>query len=166
MKNLVLLILGIILGAIAMYFYCCKDEPVEMLPKPPQGTITPAEARTLDEAYNLRHRLISDSIVTREGGDNRSSWYSLTDIEDFIEIAKDQASDSGYTMNGIRIYLGAYPQSKEGAGYTTMFLIPTGYLNTAEGSMLNFQYSNGDIPGTNGLNHGGDGEPPSANYPQ
>ncbi|MEY8848628.1 hypothetical protein AB9K26_07420 [Psychroserpens sp. XS_ASV72] len=168
MKKLVLLILGFILGALAMYFYCQKETPIEMLPPPPKGMITPAEATVLDKAYNERYQLISDSIVTRKGGDNRSSWYALEDVQDFLQIAQSQAKDLGYTMNGVRIYLGAKPTDSQGAGYTTVFMMPTGYLNTSEGNMFNFMFQGGknDIPGGNGLDNGEDGDPPGANYPQ
>lgn len=167
MKKLVLLIFGFILGALAMYFYCCKQEPIEMLPPPPKGLITPAEAMALDKAYNERYQLISDSIVIRKGGDNRSSWFSIEEINNFLSYAKIQAGDLGYTLNGIRIYAGAQPEDAEGPGYTTFFMMPTGYENTSEGNMFIFQKGgNGDIKGGNGLNHGTEGEPPGANYPQ
>jgi hypothetical protein len=167
MKKLVLLIFGFILGALAMYFYCCKQEPIEMLPPAPKGLITPAEATALDKAYNRRYQLISDSIITRKGGDNRSSWFSIEEIDNFLSYANKQAGDLGYTLNGIRIYAGAKPGDAEGEGYTTFFMIPTGYENTSEGNMFMFQKGgNGDIKGGNGLNHGGEGDPPGANYPQ
>lgn len=39
MKNLLLLIFGIIIGAAAMYFYCCED--IEEGIVAPNGIITP-----------------------------------------------------------------------------------------------------------------------------
>lgn len=167
MKKLALLILGFILGALAMYFYCQKETPIEMLPPPPKGLITPAEAKVLDQAYDTRYKLVSDSIVTRAGGDNRSSWFALEDVKGFLTYAQNQAGELNYTMNGVRIYLGAKPKDKEGAGYTTMFMMPTGYINKSEGSMFMLQTGGkGDIIGGNGLNHGENGDPPGANYPQ
>jgi hypothetical protein len=167
MKKLVLLILGFILGALAMYFYCEKETPIEMLPPTPKGLITPTEAKVLDQAYDTRYKLVSDSIVTRVGGDNRSSWFALEDIKGFLNYAENQAEKLNYTMNGVRIYLGAEPRDKEGEGYTTMFIMPTGYMNKSEGSMMMLQTGGkGDIIGGNGLNHGETGDPPGANYPQ
>jgi hypothetical protein len=86
MKNLLLLIFGIIIGAAAMYFYCCED--IEEGIVAPNGIITPEEARTLDQAFNSRHQLISDSIVKRP--DNRSSWYSLVDMRNYLDYAEKQ----------------------------------------------------------------------------
>lgn len=169
MKKLVLLILGFVLGALSMYFYCCKEEPEAiMATAPPNGLIKPSEAMILSKAYDSRYQLISDSIVTRDGGDNRSSWFALEDIQNFLDYAENQAGELKYTMNGIRIYAGAETSDKEGPGYTTFFIMPTGYPNTSEGNMFNyyFQGGKGDIIGGNGLNHGDQGDPPGATYPQ
>ena len=168
MKKLVLLILGFILGALAMYFYCCKQEPEALTTSaPPKGIITPAEAMVLDKAYDTRYNLISDSIVTRKGGDNRSSWFSIDEMETFLLYAANQAGELDYTLTGIRIYAGAEPSDAQGAGYTTFFMMPTGSKNTSHGSMFMLQGGGkGDIIGGNGLNHGTEGQPPGANYPQ
>jgi hypothetical protein len=47
-----------------------------------------------------------------------------------------------------------------------MFFIPTGSESVAQGSMFTLPQGSNDIPGTNGLNHGENGMPPGANYPQ
>ena len=170
MKNFGLLILGIILGALAMYFYCCKYDsgiidPPEILE--PKGLIKPSEAKVLDQAYSLRHRIVSDSLFRNtKTGDNRSSWWSIEDIQNYINYAENQSGELGYTMDGLRVYLGAYPNSKGETGLTTMFFIPTGKKNTSQGSIFPIQPGSGDIPGGNGLNLGQQGDPPGANYPQ
>lgn len=167
MKKLVLLLLGFILGALAMYFYCCKEDPTETLPTPPKGIIKPAEIRVLTQAYNPRYQAINDTLFKGvAGGDNRSSWYGLEDLRNYLTIAEDQASTLGYTMDGIRIYPGAHPGDGKNPGYSTYLFVPTGYLNTSEGNMLYLQHGGDDIPGGNGLNKGDDGQPPGANYPQ
>lgn len=171
MKNLLILILGIIIGALVMYFYCFQSNDAvdrNMMSEAPKGLITPDQAKTLDQAYNLRYRLISDSIVTRTGGDNRSSWYGLDQVRDYLTYAEKDAKKLGYTMDGVRIYLGAHPNKNGEAGYTTMFFIPTGKPNKADASMFNFTMRSTrlDIPGVGGLDHGNRGQPPSANYPQ
>lgn len=166
MKNFFLFLLGLIIGAAAVYFYCCSDKAEESF-EAPKGLITPAEAKVLDRAFDSRHQLISDSIVKRP--DNRSSWYSLADMRAYLNYAENEAKGLGYTMDGIRVYLGAYPTDKE-VGYTTVFFIPTGTLNAtnSESSMFNFSFQggSGDITGGKGLNAGGPGEPPNSNYPQ
>lgn len=131
MKNLSLFIIGLLIGALAVYFCCMNDTvPIEEELIKPNGLITPSEAKTLDQAFNTRHALISDSIVKRP--DNRSSWYALEDMRNYLNYAEKQAKDLGYTMDGVRVYLGAYPDVKDQVGYTTMFFIPTGYQITSE----------------------------------
>lgn len=169
MKNFGLLILGVIIGGLGMYFYCCDTEVAVVEPSKPKGLISPAEAKTLDQAYNPRYKLISDSIVTRPGGDNRSTWYALEEVKTYLDYAEHQAKDLGYTMDGVRIYLGAYPKSNDGEGYTTLFMVPTGVQNKSEGNTLGLSFKKGDgrdIPGGDGLNHGSHGDPPAATYPQ
>lgn len=167
MKNFFIFLVGLIIGAAAVYFYCCKLDLGEGITEP-NGIIKPAEASALDKSFDSRHQLISDSIVGRP--DNRSSWYSLSDMRNYLNYAENQAKGMGYTMNGIRVYLGAYPATANEVGYTTMFFIPTGNKTTAKSSMnpFNFapQLNNPDIPGGSGLNGGEPGHPPSAKYPQ
>ncbi|MDT0558770.1 hypothetical protein RM697_08930 [Ichthyenterobacterium sp. W332] len=170
MKNFGTLLLGLVIGALAMYFYCCKTDNTESLESlvKPKGLITPKEAKTLDQAFNTRHQLISDSIVKKTNGDNRSSWYALEDINNYIKYADSQATSLGYTLDGLRIYAGAHASTPKEVGLTTMFFIPTGYRTTAEGNLLPFSTRQGvgDIPGGDGLNKGSGGVPPGANYPQ
>ena len=171
MKNFVLLILGVVLGALAMYLYYSSDQ-TEMRSEPatvaPRGIITSKEAIVLDSTYNLRHRIISDSLFSsRKTSDNRSSWWSLEDVQNYINHAENQAGNLGYTMDGLRLYLGAYPEVKGQAGYTTMFFVPTGVKNTSKGSIFSLLQGGGmDIPEGDGLNIGHNGKPPGANYPQ
>jgi hypothetical protein len=70
-------------------------------------------------------------------------------------------------MDGLRVYLGAYPKVDGQEGLTTMFIVPTGKENKSKGSMFPiFQGGSGDIKGADGLNLGTQGHPPGANYPQ
>ncbi|QRM90708.1 hypothetical protein FG167_16175 [Lacinutrix sp. WUR7] len=164
MKKLLLLLLGFAIGFLICYFYLNKPQN-EINMTTPKGIITPKEAMALDEAFNSRHELISDSIVKRP--DNRSSWWSIEDIEAFISLAKEQSKELGYDMNGIRVYLGAYPSDEKEVGYTTMFMVPTGNPSLSEGKVISVTTkNNGDIPGGNGLNEGSEGDPPQMNYPQ
>lgn len=167
MKNFLILIVGVLLGALAMYLYCCRPK-AELAINAPKGLITPEQAKKLDAAYTPRYQLISDSIVTRKGGDNRSSWYGLDQVRDYLSYAENEAKDLGYVMDGVRIYMGAHPDQNGEAGYTTMFFIPTGKAYKADASMFNFsmQLDSEDIPGGGGLDMGTGGQPPSASYPQ
>ncbi len=167
MKNFVILVFGIVIGALIMYFFYSPSKG-ELEIRAPKGLISPDQAKTLDQAYNERYRLISDSIVKREGGDNRSSWYELNQVRDYLNYAEKEAQELGYTMDGVRIYLGAHPNDNGKAGYTTLFFVPTGKPNKATASLFNFslQPQGGDIPGGAGLDYGTQGYPPKANYPQ
>lgn len=172
MKKLGPLILGLIIGAVAMYFYCNQGE-TELTTAPeitkPKGVVTPAEMKALDQAYNIKHNIINDSLFRKsaDGGDNRSSWWSLEDIQNYINYAENQAGELGYTMDGLRVYLGSYPAKPgEMAGLTTMFFVPTGKKNVSQGAIFSVQPMSGDIPGGDGLNMGQNGYPPGGNYPQ
>jgi hypothetical protein len=171
MKNFGLLILGIIIGAIAMYFYgqLGDSAPEVMEPTAPKGLITPQQITSLTKAYDARYDTINATVFRGvDGGDNRSSWYALEDVRNYLDIAEQEAKDLKYTMNGVRLYLGANPIVGDTPGYTTLLFVPTGTPNTSEGTMFNFNLQKGpkDIPGGPGLDHGENGVPPSANYPQ
>jgi hypothetical protein len=129
-----------------------------------KGLISPAEAKKLNDAYTTRHTLISKDITKTD--DNRSSWYSLEDLKAYLEYAEKQACDLGFEMNGIRIYCGAHEPEEvcesDAEGLTTLFLIPTTAADEGKGG----GDANPDISDANGLNNGGHGKPPGANYPQ
>lgn len=126
----------------------------------PKGLISPKEAKVLNNAYTARHELISKNITNKP--DNRSSWFSLEEIEAFLEYAKAQAKKLGYEMDGIRIYDGAYPEDKDGEGYSTTFIVPT----TSDSLGKDGAGFSSDIADADALNLGAEGKPPNANYPQ
>lgn len=165
MKNFALFVIGLLIGGLAVYFFYEKEsQPIATDLIKPKGLITPSEAKTLDQAFNSRHQLISDSIVKRP--DNRSSWYAIEDLRNYLNYAENQAKDLGHTMDGIRLYLGSYPDTDNKNGLTTLFFVPTGNENTSKGSVISIQNGSPDIQGADGLNLGSNGYPPSANYPQ
>ncbi|MUU76944.1 hypothetical protein [Winogradskyella endarachnes] len=128
------------------------------------GLITPSEAKKLNDAYTTRHTLISKDITKTD--DNRSSWYSLKELKAYLKHAEEQAEELGFEMNGIRIYCGAH-EPEEGCesdaeGLTTLFLVPTTAADEGKGG----GGANPDISDADGLNRGGEGKPPGANYPQ
>jgi len=127
----------------------------------PKGIITPKEAKRLNDTFTERYLLISKDVVKRP--DNRSSWFSLEDIRAYLKYAETQAKENGYEMNGIRIYNGAYPFTKDGVGYSTSFIAPTADIPNGKDGISG---DNSDIPDGDCLNRGQDGWPPQANYPQ
>ncbi len=174
MKKPVLLLLGIAIGVGVSYFYFNRQEAATTSEEAtmaraivkPKGVITPAQAKVLNNNWTKGRKKAVDSAAGRP--DNRSSWWSLKDIRDYLEYAENQTKELGYSMNGIRIYLGVYegnaPNGK--ADYATLFWVPTGKKSKSEGSMLNFTLQGGDddIPGGDPLNQGGTGIPPGSDY--
>ena len=122
MKKVLLFIFGLAIGILATYLFLNPIENSETMTDP-KGLISPEQIKKLDQAYNSRHTLISDSLI--DTPDNRSSWYSIEEIESYLEYAKNQASELGYTLDGLRLYAGAYPDTEEGPGLMTMFFVPT-----------------------------------------
>ena len=180
MKKLALLLVGILIGFLICYYFFPAQEvtvaEVEQDPPAPKGLITSKNSEQLDRAYNARYDAVNVYLESESGEqnfkDNRSSWYSIDDVEKYLAYAKNEATNLGYEMNGIRIYLGAKnPESGQKVGYTTMFIVSTGNKKNSKGSMFNmssslFQPSPPDIPGGSGLDDGGNGNPPNGNYPQ
>lgn len=166
MKNLGTLILGILLGALLMYFYLNTSNTGEAVTATikPNGIITPTEAKLLDYTFDLRHKLVSDSIVKRP--DNRSCWWSINDITNYLQYSKHKADSLGYAMNGLRVYLGAYPETKGLVGYTTMFMVPTGVKTQINKDAKFGPSKSNDLTQIGPLNMGSAGNPPNSNYPQ
>ncbi len=168
MKKLLVLLLGIILGILICHYFINPNTDTESMTKP-RGIISPKTAKQMDEAYNARHKLISDSILGKP--DNRSAWWSLTDLKNYITYAESQAKDLGYVMDGIRVYQAAHPNELND-GFTTVFMAPTGFKSKDEDGMVDGgnpedgDGGSGDIPGGDPLNMGTGGNPPNANYPQ
>ena len=134
----------------------------------PKGVITPERAAVLDETWTqTRADLINAARAT---GDSRSSWWSLEDMRNYLDYAEAESKELGYSMDGIRVYFGAYPENDgtESAGKSTLFIVPTGIKNFSieNSTSLNMYAPGGDIPGGGGLNEGGMGNPPFLNYPQ
>lgn len=108
------------------------------------------------------NQCISDVTGGEVTEDNRSSWWSLEDLDLYIKHAKKQAKELGYEMNGIRVYCGAHSEDN---CYSTAFIVPT-----AAGSLGKDgdgeDDGGSDIPGGDGLNKGPAGNPPGIGYPQ
>jgi len=135
--------------------------------KAPPGLISPERAQELNDNWSATRANAIQAAIGKP--DNRSANFSLQDMRDYLDYAENQAQDLGYDMNGVRIYFAAYGEHETNgkAGYATVFLVPTGRKNVSEASMIPFLIEgDGDIPGGDGLNMAGTGNPPSANYPQ
>ena len=144
-----------------MYFYCSKQteltsvehEEVEVSTNiiKPSGVITAKEGISLDTNFNTRHSLLSKDIVKRP--DNRSSWYSLDDMQNFLNLIMEENPN----VNGVRFYLGVETTKEDPKGLTTIFMVST----QDDGDCKNT-----DIPEAKGMDRGETGDPPEAGYPQ
>ncbi|TDN87611.1 hypothetical protein DET49_11159 [Salegentibacter sp. 24] len=102
--------------------------------KKPKKCISVEEARKeQDEWVRTRGKDIREA----EGyEDTREFWYSVEELQEYLDYVREKSKEQGVEKPGIRFYLGAYPKTKEKKSYTTMFLSPTkeaaGDTETAE----------------------------------
>lgn len=117
----------------------------------PKGIITYQEAQELNNNWtNLRARANSTAAGKP---DNRSSWYSLDDMQNFLNLIMEENPN----VNGVRFYLGVETTKEDPKGLTTIFMVPT--QDDGDGK-------NTDIPEAKGMDRGETGDPPEAGYPQ
>lgn len=177
MKNLRSIIIGIIIGALATYFFCPRQAPDEHAVttgeekediKIPSGVISVKEAKDLDDNWTKERMQAVDAAAQKYGRDkdNRWTWWSVEDIENYIAYAREFSEKEGYKMTGLRVYLGVYGEKASASkkNLSTMFIVPTGHKNGSKASTFNISLppSDDDIPGPPLNNGGGGGE----NYPQ
>ena len=154
-------------------FSCAKDESVEpgtTVKKEiirPSGVISPERAAVLNDEWTKTR--VSAINKARTEPDNRSDWWSLEDMRNYLDYAENQATELGYEMDGVRVYYAAYPENdgSENAGNSTIFMVPTGdsFTNKNGEFLRPDSYGSDDIPDADGLNRGHDGMPPGAGYP-
>ncbi|WP_370479722.1 hypothetical protein [Tamlana flava] len=165
MKKLGYIILGFIIGAVLTYYFCprnCELPTLETKIVKPKGVISVAEAKSLNDNWTKYRQAAVDSAAKKQGRDkdDRSVYWDLKDVEDYLGYAKHYSDSIGYDMTGIRVYLGVYGQNagQSKKDLTTMFIVPTGKKNnsTASSLKLNFVQGNGNLP-TPPLNQGSGG---------
>ncbi|CAH8282921.1 hypothetical protein EV196_11522 [Mariniflexile fucanivorans] len=169
MKNLIYIILGAIIGAVLTYYFCPRqlegEESVKIVK--PKNVISVKEAKVLNDNWTLYRKAAVDSAAQKQGRkeDDRSTYWSLTDIENYLEFAKNESDSLGYQMTGIRVYLGVYGKDADESkkDLTTMFIVPTGSKSKASSLNLNFIGNDEDVPGGSPLNRGTGG---GGGYPQ
>ncbi len=94
-----------------------------------------------------------------------SSWYSLEDLEGYINYVKQEALKKKIPVDGIRFYFGVYPENTEDkskAGQNTLFMCPTA-------ASKSFSEDNGDdnsedVTEIFAMNYGDNGNPPKNEY--
>lgn len=93
-----------------------------------------------------------------------SSWYSLEDLEGYINYVKEQASKQKINVDGIRFYFGVYPENAEDkskAGQNTMFMCPT---KATLSISLEDECNSKDVTTISAMNYGSTGRPPRNDY--
>ncbi|WP_452224592.1 hypothetical protein [Lacinutrix chionoecetis] len=116
----------------------------------PKGMITAAEAKELNDNWTDLRASANETAAGKP--DNRSSWYSLEDMQNFLNQIKEENPD----VNGVRFYLGVETSEEDEKGLTTIFMVPT--KDDGRGN-------NQDIPEANGMDRGAGGMPPGQDYP-
>ncbi len=91
--------------------------------KKPKKCISVEEARKEQDEW-VRTR--GKEIQRGQGyEDTREFWYSLDELQEYLDYVREKSKGQGVEKPGIRFYLGAYPKTKEKKGYATVFLAPT-----------------------------------------
>jgi len=93
---------------------------------PKNKLIDAKQAAALNSAY-IAERL---PIIEKSLGisDHASFWYSLEDLEGYIGYVKEQAKAKEIALDGVRVYLGVYPEdyaNSSKSGHATVFMCPT-----------------------------------------
>ncbi len=89
----------------------------------------PNKCISVDAAKSLQEKWKDTRAIEIEKGqgyqDTREFWYSLEDLQEYLDYVKEQSTAQGITKPGIRIYFGAYPKTSIKKSYATLFLAPT-----------------------------------------
>lgn len=89
----------------------------------PKKCISVEEAKKQQDEW-IRTR--GKDIERGEGyEDTREFWYSLEELQEYLNYVKEKSAEQGVKNPGIRFYLGAYPKSENKKSYSTIFLAPT-----------------------------------------
>ncbi|WP_300566905.1 hypothetical protein [Flavobacterium sp.] len=149
-----------------------KAEELKSAIKPKQ-LISVEKAKELNGNYNSKRADLHSKAIGKE--DANAIWYSLEELENYIEYVKSEGEQQGYAVDGIRFYLGVYSEveGKGKSGYTTIFLSPTGKCNDENQlakSLIEGEEGEGegecpeDIITIEPLNFGSMGNPPKMQY--
>ena len=89
----------------------------------PKKCLSVEGAKALQKKWELSRALdIGRSLEYR---DTREFWYSVEELQEYLNYVKKQSAVQGVKDPGIRIYFGAYPKSSTKKSYATIFLAPT-----------------------------------------
>lgn len=163
MKKLTYILLGCVIGGLLTYYFCPRTEPIVKIVKP-KGVITIEQAKALNDNWTLYRKAAVDSAAREQGReqDDRSAYWDLEDVENYLAYAKKQSDSLGYTMTGIRVYLGVYGKNsgQTKKDLTTMFIVPTGEKSKSEANSLglSLRLQNNNVPNGSPLNNANGGK--------
>jgi len=130
--------------------------------------ISAKQSKELNQNFvKTRSKAIKNAIGKN---DALSSWFSIDELQKFIDDVKKEGKDQGKVVNGIRVYFGAYPKEDKNdkkKDLSTVFLVPTEpYDSAMQKDGGDGDEGGNDIENLGGLNNGSSGWPPSGEYPQ
>lgn len=89
----------------------------------PLKCVTVEEARKLQDQWKeTRGKEIARA---QKYEDTREFWYSVDELQEYLDYVKEKSAEQGVEKPGIRIYFGAYPGKGNEKSYSTIFLSPT-----------------------------------------
>ncbi|MFL1896570.1 hypothetical protein ACJRPK_12765 [Aquimarina sp. 2-A2] len=127
------------------------------------GKNRPKKCVTVDEAKEMQQvwcdTRAKDIDKCMKFQDTREFYYTVEELEEYLDYVKSESLKQNIKDPGIRIYFGAYPQKKckHNHGYATVFLAPTGSPAKSIGKGGDSAANNYDI---DPLNSGTMGKPP------
>lgn len=91
--------------------------------KNPEKCISVEEARLLQNNWKESR----GKFIEKGQGyvDTRDFWYSLDELQEYLDYVKETSREQGVNNPGVRIYLSAYPPTPKKKSFTTIFLAPT-----------------------------------------
>lgn len=88
----------------------------------------PAKCISVEEAKKQQQEWIHTRGREIERGgkfkDTRDFWYSLDELQGYLDYVREKSKEQGVEKPGIRFYLGAYPGNAH-KGSSSIFLAPT-----------------------------------------
>lgn len=152
-----------LLGAIASFclfyiiFACNPKVDTHLNDSFKEKLITYQQGKILYDNYTNSNYKVINATRPEDMPDSRAYWYSLEDLEGYINYVKTEGAAKGYKNLGIRIYMGEYPenggfdprQDPKYNGYQTVYLIPTQNNSETEKSVQKLVQARSEDPDGN-----------------
>ncbi len=97
----------------------------------------PTKTISVPKAKEYQKKWVDTRALDIEKGqgyrDTREFWYSVEELQDYLDYVKQESAAQGVKHPGIRIYFAAYPTSSNQKSLATVFLAPTKEKGRVEG---------------------------------